>query len=166
MPDWITHLLAAWMICTILSFKYKQINPAYTVICMAGALIPDTYKIVIPLGLFGINAQNIIMPFHLPLGSLIIASFFTLFFKDHKKLVLSLLVLGVATHYALDLLLINLNGGMVLLFPFSWNSWALNIIPDDDYHITILAMGLTVVIYVVTSLVRKRRDSGQISGDN
>ena len=156
MPDRITHILAAWVLCTILSFKYKQINPAYTVVCMVGALIPDTYKIVIPLGLFGINAQNILMPFHLPVGSLIIASLFTLFFKERKKLVLSLLVLGVVTHYALDLLLINLDGGMALLFPFSWNTWALNVIPDDDFHITILAMGLTLVVYVVTSLVRKR----------
>ena len=163
MPDWITHLLAAWMICTILSFKYRQINPAYTVVCMVGALIPDTYKIVIPLGLFGIKIENMLMPFHLPIGSLIIASLFTLFFKDHKKLVLSLLVLGVATHYALDLLLINLDGGMELLFPFSWNSWALNVIPDDDFHITILAIGLALVVYFVSFGVRKRRNSDKIT---
>ena len=162
MPDWITHLLAAWMLCTILSFRYKQINPAYTVVCMAGALIPDTFKIVIPLGLFGINIQNVIMPFHLPVGSLAIAGLFTLFFKDHKKLVLSLLVLGVATHYALDLLLTNLGGGMALLFPFSWKTWAFNFIPDDDWHITLLAMGLTAVVYVVTGWVR-RRNLNQIS---
>ena len=156
MPDWITHILAAWMICTILSLKYKQINPAYTVVCMAGALIPDTFKIVIPLGLMGIKAENFLMPMHLPVGSLIIASIFTLFFKEKKKLVLSLLLLGVATHYALDLLLTNLGGGMAMLFPFSWDTWALNIIPDDDWHITLLAMGLAVVVYVVTSWFKKR----------
>jgi hypothetical protein len=158
MPDWITHLLAAWMICTILSFKYKQINPAYTVVCMAGALIPDTFKIVIPLGLMGIRVDDILMPFHLPAGSLIIASIFTLFFKDNKKLVLSLLVLGVATHYALDLLLTNLNGGMEMLFPFSWNSWTLNVIPDDDWHITLLAVGLALIIYFVSVRFRKNNE--------
>ena len=162
MPDWITHLLAAWMVCTILSFKYKQINPAYTVVCMAGALIPDIYKIVIPLGLMGIRVENFLMPMHLPAGSLILAGIFTFFFKEKKKLVLLLLVLGVATHYALDLLLTNLNGGMVLLFPFSWASWTLNIIPDDDLNITILATGLTLVVYVITSWVRKRSDLDKI----
>ena len=156
MPDWITHILAAWMICTILSFKYKQINPAYTVVCMVGALIPDTFKIVIPLGLMGIKAENFLMPMHLPIGSLLIAAIFTLFFKEKKKIVLSLLVLGVATHYALDLLLTNLSGGMALLFPFSWDTWALNIIPDDDWHITLLAMGLAVVVYVVSSWFKRR----------
>lgn len=162
MPDWVTHILVAWMLCTILSFKYEQINPAYTVVCMVGALIPDIYKIVIPLGLVGIHAENFFMPFHLPAGSLIIASIFTLFFKDHKKLVLSLLVLGVTTHYALDLLIINLNGGIYLLFPFSWSYWQFDIIPDDDLNITILAIGLTLVVYVITSWVRKRSDLGKI----
>ena len=161
MPDWITHILTAWMICTILSFKYKQINPAYTVVCMVGALIPDTFKIVIPLGIMGIHAENFFMPFHLPIGSLIIASLFTLFFKERKKLVLSLLVLGVATHYALDLLIINLNGGMTMLFPFSWDVWAINVIPADDYHITILAIGLALVVYFA-SFWFKRKDKIKI----
>ena len=96
-----------------------------------GALIPNTFKIVIPLGVMSIHTENFFMPLHLPIGSLIIASFFTLFFRERKKLVLSLLVLGVTTHYALDLLLINLNRGMELLFPFSWNSWAINVVPND-----------------------------------
>jgi len=159
MPDWITHLLAAWMLCTILSFKYKEINPAYTVVCMAGALIPDLFKITIPLGSMGIKVENFLMPVHLPIGSLIIAGIFTLFFKENKKLVLSLLVLGVATHYALDLLLINLNGGMKLLFPLSWNSWTLNIIPDDDLNITILAVGLAMVVYFVSVWFKKRNNA-------
>ena len=158
MPDWITHILVAWMICTILSFKYTQINPAYTVVCMAGALIPDTFKIVIPLGLMGIKIENFLVPMHLPAGSLIVASIFTLFFKEKKKLVLSLLVLGIATHYALDLLLTNLNGGMVMLFPFSWNSWTLNVIPDDDWHITLLTMGLALVVYFVSLRFKNREN--------
>lgn len=124
---------------------------------MVGALIPDTFKITIPLEVMGIHAENFFMLFHLPIGSLIIALIFTQFFKERKKLVLSLLVLGVATHYALDLLLINLDGGMALLFPFSWDTWALNVIPDDDYHITVLAMGLALVVYFVSVWFKKRR---------
>lgn len=157
MPDWITHILVAWTLCTILGFKYKQFNPANTAVCMVGALIPDTFKIVIPLGFMSIHAENLLMPFHLPIGSFIIASIFTLFFKE-RKLILSFLVLGVLTHYALDLLLTNLNGGMALLFPFSWSTWQLDIIPDDDFHITILAIGLALIVYSV-SLWQKRRNN-------
>ncbi|MEN4005939.1 MAG: hypothetical protein PQ964_01035 [Methanobacteriaceae archaeon] len=54
MPDWITHVLVAWTICTVSGF-FKQFNPANTVICMVGALIPDVYKIVIPLEFLGIE---------------------------------------------------------------------------------------------------------------
>jgi hypothetical protein len=159
MPDWITHILAAWTLCTILGFKYKEFNPANTAICMVGALLPDTFKIVIPLGLIGIHAENFLMPFHLPIGSFIIASIFTLFFKE-RKIVFSFLVLGFLTHYALDLLLTNLNGGIYLLFPFSWNFWQFDVIPDDDFHSTILAVGLAIMVYSV-SLWRERKFSGE-----
>ncbi len=154
MPDWITHILVAWTLCTILGFKYKQFNPANTAVCMAGALIPDTFKIVIPLGFMGIHAENFLMPLHMPVGSIIVASIFTLFFKE-RKIVLSFLLLGVLTHYALDLLLTNLNSGIYLLFPFSWNSWQLDIIPDDDFHITIVAIILAVLVYLVSVHLKK-----------
>ena len=157
MPDWVTHILVAWMVCTILSLKYKQINPAYTVVCMAGALIPDIYKIVIPLGLAGIHAETFLMSFHLPAGSLILAGIFTLFFKEKKKLVLLLLVLGVATHYALDLLIINFNGGIYLLFPFSWSYWQFDIIPDDDYIITIASILAALGVYLILFFVNNRK---------
>jgi hypothetical protein len=159
MPDWITHILVAWTLCTILGFRYNQFTPANTAICMVGALIPDTFKIVIPLGVMGIHAENFLMPLHLPIGSFIIASIFTLFFKE-RKIVFSFLVLGFLTHYALDLLLTNLNGGIYLLFPFSWKFWQFDVIPDDDFHITILAIGLALVVYSV-SLWRKKANLKQ-----
>lgn len=153
MPDWITHVLVAWTICTVLSFKFKQFNPANTAICMAGALIPDVYKIVIPLEYLGIYAGNYIAPFHMPVGSLIIASIFSLFFKE-QKIVLLFLLLGVLTHYMLDLLLTNLSGGIYLLYPFSWGSWQFDLIPDDDFNITILAVILAVFAYFVSKYVK------------
>ncbi|MEN4006440.1 MAG: hypothetical protein PQ964_03685 [Methanobacteriaceae archaeon] len=63
MPDWITHILVAWTICTVLGFKFKQFNPANTAICMVGALIPDVYKIVIPLEYLGIDASTLLPRF-------------------------------------------------------------------------------------------------------
>lgn len=159
MPDWITHILVAWTLCTILGFKYKQFNPANTALCMVGALIPDTFKIVIPLGVMGIHAENFIMPFHLPVGSLIIASIFSLFFKE-RKVALSFLVLGFLTHYALDLLLTNLNGGMYMLFPFSWAYWQFDIIPNDDIRISALSIVLAVSVYLVSFWLKKRANSG------
>ena len=48
---------------------------------------------------------------------------------------------------------------MAMLFPFSWDTWALNIIPDDDWHITLLAMGLAVVVYFVSSWFKNRENN-------
>lgn len=153
MPDWITHVLTAWTLCTVLSFKYKQFNSANTAICIAGSLIPDTFKIIIPLGYMGMHIENFIAPLHLPIGSFIIASLFSLLFKE-KKLVLSFLLLGVLTHYALDLLLTNLSGGIYLLFPFTWNYLQFDIIPDDDYSLTIISIFVAVLVYFMSKYVK------------
>ena len=157
MPDWITHILAAWILCTILGFRYKQFNPANTAICMVGALLPDVYKIIIPLGNMGIHLENFLMPIHLPIGSFILATVLVLFFKE-RKVVFSFLVLGFLTHYALDSLLINLNGGMYLFFPFSWAFWQFNLIPDDDFHVTVLAIVLAAWVYLFSFWMKKRTD--------
>ncbi|MGF7119175.1 metal-dependent hydrolase [Methanobacterium oryzae] len=149
MPDWITHILVAWTTCTLLSFKFKQFNRENTVIVMIGSLIPDIFKIYIPLELLGIYAQDIIMPIHLPIGSLIMAAIISLFFKE-KKTIFLFLIFGVFTHFALDSLLTYVSGGMLLLFPFSWQTWQLKIIPIDDYNIMILALFLAVLVYFVS----------------
>jgi len=84
---------------------------------VVGALIPDVYKTVIPLEFLGIEAGNFIAPFHMPIGSFIIASIFSLLFKEQKTVLLFLL-LGVLTHYMLDLLLTNLSGVYICCIRF------------------------------------------------
>ena len=84
MPDWVVHVLVAWTLCTILGFKYKQFNTPNTVIAMIGSLLPDIFKIIIPLQYLGVYIGNFIYPIHLPIGSLIIASIITLFLKKEK----------------------------------------------------------------------------------
>ena len=155
MPDWITHVLAAWTLCTVLGFKYKEFNTPNTVMAMIGSLIPDLFKIVIPLNYLGIYIENLIYPVHLPVGSIIIVSIIALFFKE-KKTVFMFLLLGAFTHYILDSLLINLNDGMPLLFPFSWERFQYPIIPVDDYNVTIIAIILALTIYLISRIKVRR----------
>lgn len=149
MPDWITHIVVAWTLCTILGFKYKQFNTGNTVIVMIGSLIPDIFKIYIPLEFLGVYVTDFIAPIHLPMGSLILATIICLFFKD-KKAIFMFLVLGVFTHYALDSLLTYVSGGMLLLFPFSWITWQLRVIPVDDYNLMILVFVIALIVYFVS----------------
>ncbi|MGZ7134888.1 MAG: metal-dependent hydrolase [Methanobacterium sp.] len=156
MPDWVAHVLVAYISCTVLSFKYKQFNTPYTVIAMIGSLIPDIFKIYIPLETIGIYMQNIIVPLHLPIGSLIVVSIIALFFRE-KKLVFLFLIFGVITHYILDSFLIHLNGGMPLLFPFSWAGINYGIIPVDDYYLSLITIVLAIMVYATSRIIGRKR---------
>ena len=154
MPDWVAHVLVAWTLCTILGFKYKQFNTPNTVIVMIGSLLPDIFKIVIPLQYSGIYIADFINPIHLPIGSLIIASIIALFFKE-RKMVFLFLIFGFLTHYILDFFLINLAGGMSLFFPLSWEKFEFGIIPVDDYNITAITILIALGVYII-SLANKK----------
>ena len=147
MPDLLTHVVVAWTLCTLLSFKWKQFNPQNTAIVMVGALIPDLYKVQLPLSYLNLNESIFIMPFHLPVGSLLLAGMVSLFFRD-RKMIFLFLTLGVATHYLLDLLLVNLGGGMELLYPLSWERFSFNVISPTDYHIPVVALFIAFMVYM------------------
>lgn len=142
MPDWITHVLVAWTLTTILGFRFKQFSQPNSAIVILGALIPDIYKIYLLFDLVGLQIVNI--PIHIPVFSLLIGGLITLFF-ERKKLIFSLLTLGIFTHYALDMLLFN--GGIAILYPFSPIKWQIGIISATDYNITIISIIIAMIIY-------------------
>lgn len=154
MPDWITHILVAWTSCKVLGFKFREFDNENTVLVMVGSLIPDIFKIYIPLDFFGVYLQYFIYPIHLPLGSLIMAALITLLFRD-KKMVFVFLIFGFLTHYALDSLLTYVSGGMELLFPFSWAEWQLRIIPVDDYNLMVLVGIIALSVYAFLKLTKR-----------
>lgn len=146
MPDWITHLAVAWTLCTILGFRYKQFTQANIAVVMVGALIPDIYKIVLVSSYIGANLYDFLKPIHLPAGSVVIGGMISLFFQERKMIFLFLL-LGIATHYALDLLLKTVTGGITLLYPIYWGQWQLNLVANDDFNISILAVAIALVVF-------------------
>lgn len=156
MPDWVTHIVVAWTLCRILSFRFKEFNAANTLIVITGALIPDIFKIVIGLQLFGIDATNYFEIFHIPSGSVIVAGMLSLFFPERKKAFL-FLGLGVLTHYILDGILEHVSGGMYLLFPLSWWQWQLELTTSSDYIITVIALLIAGVVYLIGKEVDRRR---------
>jgi membrane-bound metal-dependent hydrolase YbcI (DUF457 family) len=95
-------------------------------------------------------------PIHTPVGALLIACLIALFFENIKTS-LAILSIGIATHFILDLFLINVSGGMTLLFPFSWDEWQLGFIRSDDYTITILAIIAAVIVYSIYFYYKKRK---------
>ena len=146
MPDWLTHTLAGWITGKTIKMDLGLV--------VAGSLIPDLIKINLAFLYFGINLQNYLYPFHTPFGSIIIAGIFSLFFKDIKKAFIPLGI-GIITHFILDLLLVHVSPGIKLLFPLSWGEWQYPIIRYDDFFITIYAIIIAIIFYVVYNYYKK-----------
>ena len=140
-----THILTAWTVSTLLGFRFKQFTQPYSAIVILGALIPDLYKIHYLFELIGLQLGSYFMFIHLPIGSLLIAGIIVQFF-ERRKFVYFLLVLGIFTHFALDLLLFS--GGMSLLYPLSLAKYQIGIISATDPNITTLSIIIALVVYL------------------
>jgi len=149
MPDWLTHSLVAWI-------TGKPIKQEVSLVVI-GSLIPDIFKLhpIFDWFVKG-DTQNFFLPLHTPVGALLIACVISLFFHDIKKTIV-LLGIGITTHVILDLSLVNASGGMLMLFPFSWDEWQLGLIRNDDYMITIYAILAAVLVYSIYFVVEKRK---------
>lgn len=152
MVDWLSHVLLAWIICQILSLKFKFFGSRNTAIVMIGALIPDIIKMGLLFKWMGIDIWDFIVPLHTPAGAVISAAVIALFFEEHMN-AFKLLLFGMATHFLFDLPLAHVSGGMLMLFPVHWGHYQVSIIPTDDCIVPILASVLAVVIYIVKSRV-------------
>ena len=158
MPDWLAHILVAYILCSILRIKFKVFSKENTAIVMVGALIPDIVKVGLIFDSLGMDVWDFIAPFHTPVGSILSAALFSLLFEfEARKRIFSLLILGASTHLALDFLLMHVSGGMLLLFPFSWGKWQLGVIQCDNYYVALIALLLACVIYIISN---KREEEG------
>jgi hypothetical protein len=109
-PDWITHIAVAYSLALLVNIKRREL-------VVLGALLPDLFKIFLPLGtIFGFGNDNFLgnyfAPFHTVLGVTLTASLLSTFFKDSLR-ILPLFVLGAASHLFLD----------SLLYPFGKTIW-------------------------------------------
>jgi hypothetical protein len=141
MPDWLTHSLVGWIVG-----KATRQEVGLVVI---GAVLPDVDKLylIVNAGL-NIRSDAFFLPLHTPIGAVLLAGVVALFFGDMKKALIPL-GLGVATHFALDIVFFEIGGGVRLLFPFSWEGWQLNLIRMTDYDlmITVSAILVSAVVY-------------------
>ena len=150
MPDWLAHVLFAYIVCNVLGIRFKIFNKENTAIVMIGALIPDIVKVGLGFDFFGLDVWNFIAPLHTPVGSLFSAALISLLFYE-SVLVFSLLIVGFTTHFILDLLMGHVSGGMLLLFPFSWDEYQLGSMQCDEYRIALIMVFLALLISIIQS---------------
>lgn len=122
MPDLLTHALAAYVLATVLSWRYDWLTPPYVTATMAGAFVPDIVKI----GLF-VHPQVIVdltglpftwQPLHYLGGVLLSVLVGVLVVVPRERLrVFVLLGVGAASHLVLDGMLRTASGRS---FPVFW----------------------------------------------
>ena len=160
MPELLTHVFVAYAIATALSLRYSWITPPYVTMAMVGAMVPDLNRIglLVPesavQALFGI-------PFswgatHTGGGSLVIVAIGALLVPARIRWrVFGMLLLGMASHHALDLLLWFPSG---YAYPALWplTAQALpagNIFLSTDRWPAVLAGAVAALVWY---LVRRR----------
>jgi hypothetical protein len=148
MPDWLAHVLFAYVLCSVLVTKFKLFTKPNTALVMVGALIPDLVKVKLGFDLLGIAVDDFLAPLHTPIGSLLSAALMSLLFTE-VLMVFALFALGFTTHFALDLLLGHVSGGMLLLFPVSWEEYQLGLIHADNSWVALILLGTAALVYVL-----------------
>ena len=100
--------------------------------------------------------------FHIPVGMLFVCGLCALLFEEGtRQRVFLLFAFGMVTHYALDALLISVTGGLVLLYPLSWETWELGLVRPDNWLGTTILVGTAVLVWCAL----KWRRSGQPTKD-
>lgn len=110
MADLLTHVLAAYVLGTLLSFRYTWLTPRYVTIVMVGTMLPDLNRlslfvdpyllettIGIPFSWFGLHIFGGLVLLSL-CGAVLVKS-------GHRWCVFALLMIGAISHLALDALL-------------------------------------------------------------
>ncbi len=146
MPDWLAHLAFAYILCRILRYRFP-FDTHRTMLVMVGSLIPDLVKIELLFDFFGIEME-FLTPLHTPIGSVLSAAIVASLFSE-MMLTFSLFLLGAATHLGLDLLMGHVEGGIHLLFPFSWDTYQLGIIQCDEWRLTVVLVVVALGIFLV-----------------
>lgn len=121
---------------------------------LMGSILPDFSKIDLAFGVAGMDIQNMVDPLHTPIGSILVAGLLSLLFQNCSKAFM-LLVIGAGTHLLLDTMESQIAGGIMLLFPLSWNRYSLAILPNDDWRVGAILLAAMLAVVAVLRILKK-----------
>ena len=140
MPDWLTHSITGWVIGR--AWK-KRVS-----IVVIGALLPDLVKIQLIFDFLNIDTHHFFDALHTPITTIFVALAISTLFPDIMEAFI-LFYAGALSHYFLDFFLEHPYGGMRLFYPFSWNEYQLHLIPSTNYWMTIIAVIIGFIFYII-----------------
>jgi hypothetical protein len=160
--DLLTHVLAGYVVGTVLSFRVRWLDRRFVTVVMLGATLPDLTKIslVVPSR----TVQEVVgLPFfwyvlHTPFGTTLTAGITALLCgRTLRGRAFPLLLVGGASHFVLDALLLNPSRfSEVLLWPL-----AVELVPLPMLVLSSDRLPVVVAIGAATAtwLTRRRIDS-------
>ena len=151
MPDWISHVMLALIITEVGKIKKKGL-------VVLGALLPDfLVKINVFSTFTNFSFTEIdwfLAPLHLPIGTFLSIFIIAPLFKEEYNRVVSLIGLGALSHYIADATIKTLltHNQSMLLFPFSWEIFQLNLLWANQWYIF---MFTSVLIYILLKVKKQ-----------
>lgn len=144
MPDWLTHVMFGLLLCEVFRIKYKSL-------VLIGSLLPDIPRLLPHL--FGETYSSYwsLQPLHTPIGAILLSISVSSLFN--KKAIVPLL-LGVSSHFLLDLTIWRLGGGLLVFFPFSWKGYSLDLLWPEQFYIPLFFSLLFLFIYKFRARIR------------
>jgi hypothetical protein len=159
MTELLTHVLTGFVLGTVLSFRYDWLDGPFVTVVMVGSILPDLTKVAIVLPSRTVQ-ETLGIPFywfvlHTPFGTVLTASITALLVGEaYRRRVFGLLLLGGASHFVLDALLINPSRfSFVLLWPFTTRLIPLPmLILSSDRWPAMMAIVCAVVVWLLRRL--------------
>lgn len=121
MAELLTHVLAAYILATALSWRWRSLTAPYVTVAMAGAVTPDLNRLALLLPGEHVEA-TLGVPvdwgaFHTLGGTAVVVAVGALLTPArHRRLVAAMLALGALSHHALDMLLFTPTGRSYAVF--------------------------------------------------
>lgn len=151
--DWIVHLVSAFF---ILKFVKRKYDVRYTPI-FVGTILPDINKIDSLLKIFidPATSAEITIPLHTPVVTSLIAISIAPFFQGEKraKNCLILTLIGVGSHYFLDLFVMPFGGGIHFLWPISYHVYRFGLFWKEDSIPTVIALTALAIYFAITKFI-------------
>ncbi len=166
--DWMAHVAFVFILCTLLALKWPVFGGRNTVLVMIGALLPDIFKLYLPLQLFSVHAEDVLMLFHIPVGTMLVCGLCALLFEEGTRIrVFLLFAFGMVTHYALDAPLISVTGGLFLAFPLSWETWQLDLVRPDNWIGTTILVAAAALVWLALKVKNRAKQpvTDELVGD-
>lgn len=156
MPDWITHISVAYTIAVLLGIKEKRS------LIYIGAIIPDTFRLFFLMAPFTgfLTAMNFFAPLHTVLGVLLSGALVTSFFRDIEwKHAYWLVLIGAASHFALDALMWPFGQSVWTLYPFWISPTYSGIVWPDSFLPAIISGTVGLIVWRIEKNGKFQRES-------